>query len=128
MPTDPRQSQGKCAALGVAGNFTGTYLPWQTGGEGAGNIPATVSASYPWPPATISGGGVPSVLPQYTPTGTISTLPPPTFTATKVTIDGWYDTGDTMPGPTTMPGCAYPNAWGTATDVAVPITGCTPAT
>ncbi|KAF9783809.1 glycoside hydrolase [Thelephora terrestris] len=124
---DPRKSQGKCAALGVTGEFNGTYLPWQTGGGGAGNVPASVSASYPWPPATISGGGVPSVLPQYTLTGSISTLPPPTFTATKVTIDGWYDTGDTLPAPTPMPGCAYPNAWGPVTQLPVPIAGCTPA-
>lgn len=127
MPTDPRKSQGKCAALGVSGEFNGEYLPWQTGGDGAGNIPATVTASYPWPPATISdAGGRPSVLPQYTPTGSISTLPPPTFTATKVTIDGWYDNGDTMPAPTPISGCSYPDAWGTATDIAVPIAGCTP--
>ncbi|KAF9783831.1 glycoside hydrolase family 5 protein [Thelephora terrestris] len=127
IPSDPRTSQGKCDALGVTGKFDGTYLPWQTGGSGAGNVPASVSASYPWPPATISSGGVPSVLPQYTLSGSISTLPPPTFTATKVTIDGWYDSGDTLPAPTPMPGCPYPNAWGGPTTIAVPIAGCTPA-
>ena len=127
MPKDPRKSQGKCAALGVDSPFGGSYLPWQTGGDGAGNIPATVTASYPWPPATISGAGSPpSLLPQYTPTGSISTLPPPTFTATKVTIKGWHDGGDTMPAPTPISGCSYPNAWGTATDIVVPIAGCTP--
>lgn len=128
IPPDPRKSKGKCDALGVTGEFGGTYLPWQTGGSGAGNVPASVSASFPWPPATISGGGPPSVLPQYTPTGSIATLPPPTFTATKVTIDGWYDNGDTMPGPTTIPGCPYPNPWGSSTTVAVPIAGCPTAT
>ena len=125
IPTDPRKSQGKCAALGVsAGNFSGTYLPWQTGGDGAGNLPATATASYPWPPVTISTGGPPSVLPQYTPAGSISTLPPPTFTATKVNINGWYDSGDTMPAPTPVSGCSYPNAWASPTTIAVPIAGC----
>ena len=130
MPTDPRKSQGKCAALGVSGNFTGTYLPWQTGGDGAGSIPATVTASYPWPPSTISNaGGSPSLLPQYTPTGSISTLPPPTFTSTKVTINGWYDSGDTVPAPTPISGCTYPNAWGDPTSGNdTTVTGCTPST
>ena len=127
IPTDPRKSQGKCAGLGVNAKFDGTYLPWQTGGDGAGNIPATLTVSYPWPPATISGaGGPPSLLPQYTPTGSISTLPPPTFTGTKVSIDGWYDNGDTMPAPTPIPGCAYPNAWGDSYPVNLPIAGCSP--
>ena len=127
IPTDPRKSQGKCAALGVPGDFSGTYLPWQTGGDGAGNVPPSVTASYPWPPATIlSAGGPPSLLPQYTPTGSISTLPPPTFTGTKVSINGWYDSGDTVPAPTPIPGCAYPNAWGDPVVVNLPIAGCSP--
>ena len=127
MPKDPRQSQGKCAALGVNSNFSGTYLPWQTGGSGAGSIPPTATVAYPWPPATISGGGLPAVLPQYTPTGSVSTLPPPTFTATKVSINGWYDSGDTAPAPTPIPGCPYPNAWAAlSATVAVPIANCPP--
>ena len=127
IPTDPRKSQGKCAALGVNSKFGGTYLPWQTGDNGAGNIPATVSASFPWPPATISNAGVPpSLLPQYTPTGSISTLPPPTFTATKISINGWYDSGDTAPAPTPIPGCAYPNAWADPSTIAGAIAGCSP--
>ncbi|KAF9648416.1 hypothetical protein BDM02DRAFT_3129101 [Thelephora ganbajun] len=129
MPKDPRQSQGKCAALGVtaARPFDGKYLPWQTGGDGAGNIPPSVTSSFPWPPATISNARVvPSLLPQYTPAGSISTLPPPTFTATDVKINGWYDSGDTAPAPTPIPGCPYPNAWGAPDDLALPIAGCTP--
>ncbi|KAF9644373.1 hypothetical protein BDM02DRAFT_3122006, partial [Thelephora ganbajun] len=129
MPKDPRQSQGKCAALGVtaARPFDGKYLPWQTGGDGAGNIPPSVTSSFPWPPATISNArAVPSLLPQYTPAGSISTLPPPTFTDTNVKINGWYDSGDTAPAPTPIPGCPYPNAWGTPDDLALPIAGCTP--
>ena len=130
MPTDPRKSQGKCAALGVSlGTFNGTYLPWQTGGDGAGNIPATATNSFPWPPTTISNAaGVPSLLPVYTPTGVVSTLPPPTFTATKVTISGWYDSGDTAHAPTPIPGCSYPNAWNAPAGVALPISGCSAGT
>ena len=130
MPKDPRSAVGKCAALGVTvpTPYNGTYLPWQTGGSGAGDVPSSVSASWPWPPATISGAGaVPSLMPQYTPTGVISTLPPPTFTSTDVKINGWFDSGDTAPAPTPIPGCAYPDAWGAASVVALPITGCTPA-
>lgn len=126
IPPDPRKSQGKCAALGVAlGSFNGSYLPWQTGGDGAGNIPATATNSYPWPPVTISNAGVlPSLLPVYTPTGVITTLPPPTFTATKVTINGWYDSGDTNPAPTPIPGCAYPNAWAAPSNISAAIPSC----
>ena len=128
MPKDPRKSRGKCAALGVTNQFNGTYLPWQTGGDGAGSIPTSISASYPWPPSTISNaGGPPSVLPQYTPTGSISTLPPPTFTATKVSLNGWHESSDNVPAPTPIAGCTYPNAWAADTaDVAVPIAGCLP--
>ena len=125
MPTDPRKSQGKCAALGVNSQFSGTYLPWQTGGDGAGSIPASVSALYPWPPATISNGGAPAVLPQYTPTGSISTLPPPTFTATKVSINGWHDSSDTVLAPTPISGCSYPNAWASENG-GVAVAGCSP--
>jgi glucan 1,3-beta-glucosidase len=127
IPPDPRKSQGKCAALGVTGEFDGTYLPWQTGGDGAGNIPATVTASFPWPPTTITGAGSPPSI-QYTPAGSISTLPPPTFTGTKVSINGWYDSGDTAPAPTPIPGCAYPNAWSDPSSINGTVTGCTPAT
>ncbi|KAF9645167.1 glycoside hydrolase family 5 protein [Thelephora ganbajun] len=129
MPKDPRKSQGKCAALGVtvAKPFDGNYLSWQTGGNGAGNIPPSATSLFPWPPATISNAGaVPSLLPQYIPAGSIHTLPPPAFTATNVKINGWYDSGDTAPAPTPIPGCSYPNAWGAPNDLPLPIAGCSP--
>ena len=129
LPKDPRDSQGKCAALGVtpAQPFSGSYLPWQTGGDGAGSIPPSVTASYPWPPVSIVGGGAPSIMPQYTPTGSITTLPPPTFTPSNPNVDGWYNTGDTAPAPTPIPGCAYPSAWASPSAEAVlPIASCSP--
>jgi hypothetical protein len=126
MPADPRQAAGRCAALGVTGTqFDGTYLPWQTGGAGAGTIVPSASAPYAqWPPATINGLEAPaaaSLLPTYTSTGTVATLPPPTFTA-SVTINpgnGWFDAADTASGVTTVQGCSYPNAWA-AEDIAIP--------
>jgi len=126
MPKDPRDSQGKCAALGVTPTqqFDGTYLPWQTGGEGAGDIPPSATASFPWPPVSITNIGAPSLMPQYTPTGVVTTLPPPTFTATNVDIDGWFNSGDTAPAPTLISGCSYPNAWVPPLDVPLPIPGC----
>ncbi|KAF7977045.1 hypothetical protein HWV62_4814 [Athelia sp. TMB] len=125
IPTDPRMAVGKCAALGVSGsNFDGTYLPWQTGGAGAGTIAATWSSSYGvYPPATISNAGAPATkLPQYTSTGTVGTLPPPTLTASATTVsagNGWFDASDTAPGVTAIAGCTYPDAW-SAVSAAVP--------
>lgn len=130
MPADPRSSVGKCQGLGVTltDPFDGSYLPWQTGGPGAGDIPASVSASYPWPPASIvSASGAVSLLPQYTPTGSITTLPPPTATPTNVQIDGWHDSDDTTPAPTPISGCTYPDAWAASYDITLPIAGCSPA-
>lgn len=121
MPTDPRASVGVCAALGDSGTpFDGTYLPWQTGGTGAGAVAATAA----WPPASISGaGGAVALLPTYTPTGVVETLPPTSLTSTPagVTVgNGWYDASDTASAPTPIAGCTYPNAWA-AGDVAPPL-------
>ncbi|KAF8883295.1 glycoside hydrolase superfamily [Infundibulicybe gibba] len=122
MPTDPRSASGVCQALGVSGPvFDGTFEPWQTGGVGAGTIVAT--AGFPWPPATISGAGLAASLPTYTPTGTIATLPPPTFTGATKTADvgnGWFNAQDTTGAPTTIAGCTYPDGWN-AQDVAAPV-------
>lgn len=120
MPTDPRAAVGTCAALGVTGPaFNGTYQSWQTGGAGAGTIAATATLAAPWPPATISnvdGAAVPgTLLPVYTPTGTVATLPPPSITskaAKSVSAgDGWFDAQDTSSAPATISGCDYPDAW-----------------
>lgn len=125
MPLDPREASGTCATLGVSGqNFDGNYQPWQTGGQGAGNIPAAQTAEFPWPPSSINGAGAAvTLLPSYTPTGSIVSLPPPTMTASSIKNvnvgSGWYNTGDTMPAPTEIAGCKYPDAWD-AVDVAVP--------
>ncbi|KAI9465211.1 glycoside hydrolase family 5 protein [Lactarius psammicola] len=114
VPTDPRASIGKCQALGGSqAPFPGTYSAWQTGGPGAGTIALSVSSSFQWPPSTISNvdGVVYAALPTYTPTGTISTLPPPELTPKVSQDDGWYDAEDTAGAMVTVSGCSYPNAW-----------------
>ncbi|KAI0785873.1 glycoside hydrolase superfamily [Abortiporus biennis] len=122
MPTDPRQSVGICASLGVSGNqFDGTYSAWQTGGAGAGQITAA-TAGFDWPPAQVSNAGG-AALPVYTATKSVVTLPPPTFTpAPKQNVamgNGWFDSGDNTPMVTAVSGCAYVDAW-SAVGVAVP--------
>jgi glucan 1,3-beta-glucosidase len=119
IPTDPRTSTGKCKALNAPqAPFAGTYSSWQTGGAGAGTI--AVSASFPWPPATISGvsGAIYAALPTYTPTGTISTLPPAQLTPSVSEGNGWFNAKDTASAMTTVSGCTYPNAWDSAGAVA----------
>jgi len=126
MPKDPRVSVGKCQALGASGNsFDGTFQPWQTGGAGAGTILPSSTQAYPWPPTSISNAVVAvAQLPMYTSTGTVSTLPPPTITATGVSsINGWANNADNGPAPTPITGCTYPDAWD-ATAAPVPASGC----
>lgn len=122
MPTDPRTAAGACAAQGVSGdNFQPPLESWQTGGAGAGNIPASVSQSWAWPPTSITAATDASLLPQYTPTGVNPTLPVPTFssastaTGTATSIDagsGWLNPQDTQGAYVEIPGCSYPDPWG----------------
>lgn len=121
IPTDPRDSIGKCGGLGAS--FSGEFQPWQTGGAGAGQVAST----FAWPPATIQNAPAAAAqLPTYTPTGTIATLPIPTYTNTAnkpiTSGNGWFNANDNTPAPTEMAGCPYPNAWD-AQAVAVPA-GC----
>ncbi|KAF7378328.1 Glycoside hydrolase family 5 protein [Mycena sanguinolenta] len=129
VPTDPRTALGTCAELGVSGpQFVGTFSAWQTGGAGAGTIaPSAIAEFGVWPPATISNvAAAASVLPTYTPTGSVTTLvyttpAPSTVTATASVSagDGWFDAGDTALAMTAVAGCTYPNAWD-AVSTAVP--------
>jgi len=126
MPTDPRDSVGRCSDLGVVTNsFNGEYFSYATG-SGGGLIPSSVIASWPWPPASISNA-VDQVyqLPMYTPTGTIVTLPPPTNTGKEPNFNGWADSQDTAPAPTPIQGCVYPDAY--QTSGVVPASGCSTA-
>ncbi|KAI0768688.1 glycoside hydrolase [Trametes elegans] len=136
MPKDPRTAQGVCAAkFGVAPQpWAGEFQPWQTGGQGAGALaPQATAYVAPWPPALAH---VPteseSVLPRYTSTGTISTLPPPTFaptasvTPTASVGSGWFNSQDSAPAVTPISGCGYPFAWD-ALNAQIPLSGCLPA-
>ncbi|KAI0042651.1 glycoside hydrolase family 5 protein, partial [Auriscalpium vulgare] len=119
MPADPRRAVGKCAALGAnIAPFAGTYAAWQTGGAGAGTIAPSARETFGvWPPATLSSlpAGVPvAVLPTYTPTGVVATLPPPQLTPQVKQGDGWFDAGDTAGAMTPVAGCTYGDAWDSA--------------
>ncbi|KAJ7578638.1 glycoside hydrolase family 5 protein [Mycena floridula] len=115
MPKDPRTTSGKCPGVTP---FSGEYQPWMTGGPGAGKAAAT--AGFNFPPADIANAGDADALPTYTPTGTINTLPGPTFTPSlTVSLDGWYDAQDTQGVFTAVAGCTYPNQWA-AVNVEIP--------
>ncbi|THH06748.1 hypothetical protein EW145_g3869 [Phellinidium pouzarii] len=115
MPTDPRDSTGQCGGGNV---WVGPLAPSATGGSGTAQIPASVSSSLSWPPATISNGGAVTDLPSYTPTGSVPTLTGPTFTATSsksmITLsagDGWENSADTAGLMTDIAGCSYLDPW-----------------
>ncbi|KAJ6606478.1 exo-beta-1,3-glucanase [Mycena vulgaris] len=121
MPKDPRSAVGEC---GNTSPFVGTLSSWQTGGAGAGAIPASVTDALSWPPAVISfPNGAASdgtLLPTYTASGTPITLPGPTFTSTSGQAaatggaspgSGWANPSDSagMMGP--VAGCSYLDPW-----------------
>lgn len=115
LPTDPRKSIGSC---GGGSPWEGPLQSYQTGGAGAGQIPVSVSSSLSWPPEVLSNAGPVSLLPSYTPTGTVPTLPAPTFaatsgksTSTKSAGDGWENSADTAGLMTDIAGCSYLDPW-----------------
>jgi aryl-phospho-beta-D-glucosidase BglC (GH1 family) len=111
MPTDPRAANGVC---GNTHPWQPPLAPSQTGGSGAGNIPSSVSANLAWPPTSISNAGAAvTLLPQFTRTGTIPTLPAPSFTGkTSVSVgDGWENPSDTLGLAVPIATCTYPSAW-----------------
>ncbi|KAF8589506.1 glycoside hydrolase family 5 protein [Ramaria rubella] len=137
IPTDPREAYGACDSLGVQADepFLGTYSSWQTGGSGAGTIQAAVSSQFGvWPPPTMAGitpTNQVALLPTYTNTAPIETLPMPTYsfttngkTSTISEGNGWVDNQDTLGGVTTVAGCTYPDAWNAASGVALPTAAC----
>ena len=112
MPTDPRQASGVC---GNTSPWTPPLKPWQTGGSGAGSN--VQSNTLQWPPTSISSGGLIASLPSYTPTGTVVTLPVPTFTdysGSVVKVDagnGWENPSDSRGMYVTISGCSYLDPW-----------------
>jgi len=112
MPTDPREAVDVCGATHIWGP---PLAPSQTGGSGAGQIPSSASSLYSWPPVSISNANEPvSSLPQYTQTGTIPTLPVPTFTSASSTINagsGWENPSDTVGLAVPIATCSYLSPW-----------------
>ncbi|KAI9509662.1 exo-beta-1,3-glucanase [Russula earlei] len=112
MPTDPREADGVC---GNSNPWQPPLAPSQTGGSGAGQIPATVALQLAWPPTTISNAGAAvTLLPHYTHTGTIPTLPVPTFTSATASINagnGWENPADTTGFAVPIATCTYPDSW-----------------
>lgn len=137
MPSDPRAAYGACASLGVqpAVPFVGTYSSWQTGGAGAGTINPSASSQFgTWPPLTMAGITPVEValLPTYTNTASVETLPMPTYiyttggaTSTISAGHGWLDAQDTQGGVTAVAGCVYPDPWNAASGVTLPTAVCT---
>ena len=113
MPKDPRRAAGTCDQTAP---FNGPLKSWQTGGAGADQIPVSFSQAYAWPPTSISNAGAATLLPTYTPTGPVPTLPGPTFspTASAAKIDvgtGWQNTADNAGLYVEVPGCSYLDPW-----------------
>ncbi|KAH7889854.1 exo-beta-1,3-glucanase [Phlebopus sp. FC_14] len=115
MPKDPRTASGTCADQGI---WSPPLQPWQTGGAGAGQIDPSVAQSYAWPPATISNAGAVTLLPSYTPTGAVATLPPPTFTftsnghaSTANAGNGWQNPSDNAGEMVNIATCSYLDPW-----------------
>lgn len=111
MPTDPRQAVGAC---GATNTWAGPLAPSQTGGSGAGVIASSVSSEYSWPPVSLSNAGAVTTLPRYTQTGTIPTLPVPTFTSTSRSINvgnGWANPSDSVGLAVPISTCTYLSPW-----------------
>jgi glucan 1,3-beta-glucosidase len=104
-------SRCRWCVCGNSNPWTPPLRSWQTGGAGIG-IPPSVSSSYAWPPTTISQAGSVSTLPFYTPTGTIPTLPVPTFTGKSINAgNGWANPSDTTRMHVPIPTCTYLDPW-----------------
>ncbi|RDB14918.1 putative glucan 1,3-beta-glucosidase D [Hypsizygus marmoreus] len=130
IPKDPREAIGHCASvLQSSQTFDGTFLAAATGGAGAGNIDPIQTSLHAFPPATIlpsfSGAQI-SLLPTYTATGAIKTLPAPTFTAAPSAMvgSGWNNADDNVLAYVPVSGCEYPDPWN-AVDAPLPATPCT---
>ena len=121
MPKDPRKASGVC---GNTSPWTPPLKSWQTGGAGADQIPASFSSAYTWPPASISNAGAASLLPTYTQTGPIPTLPGPTFTSATASVSigsGWQNNADKQGMAVPIPTCSYYDPWIGTTDPPSPL-------
>lgn len=125
MPKDPyRESQNACRNLqsqGLSGitktaiTWSSTFADYQTG---AATTYTPSTASYSWPPPSITVSGqtanilAQTALPTYTPTGTVMIPPTPTYSLTltkevQPTIDPWTQGGRQTPAFAPIAGCTY---------------------
>ncbi|GAA5890506.1 hypothetical protein JCM6882_002943 [Rhodosporidiobolus microsporus] len=146
IPTNPRTAIGACPSLVTSNGFSigyteqpaPTLAPWMTGGAGAGTIQdqAMYTSFSAWPPESIGAAAVTgpyatpvSLLPTYTPTGSIITMsspPQPTswpsgYSSSVDVGDGWAQPTDTVGQYTPAADCSYVDPWSGA-GVAVPTT------
>ncbi|KZT57138.1 glycoside hydrolase family 5 protein [Calocera cornea HHB12733] len=142
IPADPRDAVGFCAASADVPMTAPTagLSAWQTGGAGAGTIAADQIASFGvWPITSMfSATGLPylppasvALLPQYTASGQIVTLPAPTYTtpSTTQTADagsGWADANDQQPYFVPIGNCPYPDPWNAQSTTIPPASLCRP--
>jgi len=121
IPRDPRPQayQGACAALAKSLSLGGqTFVSWtpplqsyMTGGAGAGNIPASATAAYSFPPASLTNIPQATNLPRLTATGSPITLSPAAPFSSATDTGGWANPLDTAPWLVTVSGCNYLNAY-----------------
>ncbi|KAJ7711488.1 exo-beta-1,3-glucanase [Mycena metata] len=113
IPKDPREAIGHCASvLGSSQIFDGT-LPASATGAGPTSIDAAQTSLHTFPPTTLSpsySGTQVGLLPTYTATGKVKTLPAPTFSAapTAAVGNGWNNSADTALAYVPVAGCTYP--------------------
>ncbi|KAF9045268.1 glycoside hydrolase family 5 protein [Panaeolus papilionaceus] len=131
IPKDPRTIRGFCGRLGINNDpFDGNYQPWQTGAV-TSTIAAASSQRFPWPPTAIANAEVPvTLLPTYTNTAPVITMPPATFTGAPASVtqgvDGWANNADTAGGVGPVNGCQYPYQYdANFTSVPIPTAPCT---
>ncbi|GAA94045.1 glycoside hydrolase family 5 protein [Mixia osmundae IAM 14324] len=115
VAANPRWAPGTCQNMAAQYNVAqpaqtpNNGMPASaTGGQGAGQTAGNNAQQYPFPPASITNGGVGSRLPAYTPTGaplvlTDTATPSSTVAWTAGTVPtGWY---------TAVAGQTYPDAY-----------------
>ncbi|KIM27156.1 glycoside hydrolase family 5 protein [Serendipita vermifera MAFF 305830] len=125
--TDPRTSVGQCQRLGSVVNAfytNGGALSSAQVGQGVTDAIGGVASlgTHPWPPTEVGLFANAALLPTYTATGPIPTLPVPSQpsgtpapTATTNYGSGWANPADTELMHVPINGCAYPNAWNATT-------------
>ncbi|KAJ3900736.1 glycoside hydrolase family 5 protein [Lentinula edodes] len=130
VPSDPREAVGHCeSVLSSSEIFDGSYPVTATGGAGAGTVLPAQTSSHVFPPPSLAPSFAETqmtLLPTYTPTGTVKTLFAPSFTsAPSASVGtGWNNTADTSSAYVPVAGCSYPDSWD-AVNTSLPATPCT---